>query len=242
MTFQSPLDTNTHPRASWSWLSLSLGLLLRWWNDACQPSMVPGTQEAHNKPKFLFFSLGYSFAATINLLLEAALAKHPDCLAEVLSAGWCRDCFPPVLEAWDTPLLSPNPPYLRISLSSLLLGALGGHPPASPPLQMPAFLGLVLKSPGLKARLASPLHGCWHPLQDGGEHPASSSRVTVLCALQCQQVLPRRSGWAGAERMEQAWGRSRGTSPGACISAEQPGGCANKYQTLQRGNKLSPHC
>lgn len=71
--------------------------------------------------------------------------------------------------------------------------------------------------------------------------PASSSRVTVLCALRCQQVLPRRSGWAGAERMEQAWGRSRSMSPGACISAEQPGGRANKYQTLQQGNKLSPH-
>lgn len=61
----------------------------------------------------------------MNLLLEAALAKHPDCPAEVLCAGWCRGCFPPVLEAWDTPLLSPNPPYLRISLPSLLLGALG---------------------------------------------------------------------------------------------------------------------
>ena len=121
-------------------------------------------------------------------------------------------------------------------------GGTGGHPPASPPLQMPAFLSLVLKSPGLKARLTSPRQDCRHPLQDGGEHPASSSRVTVLCALRCQQVLPRRSGWAGAERMEQAWGRSCSMSPGACISAEQPGGRANKYQTLQQGNKLSPHC
>ena len=188
----------------------------------------------------MFFSLGYSFAATIKLLLEAALAKHPDCLAEVLSAGWCRGCFPPVLEAWDTLLLSPNPPYLRSSLPSLLLGALGGHPPVSPPLQMPAFLGSVLKSPGLKARLTSPPP--WLLASPSGWRGAPCFLFLSYCPLCPARVLPRRSGWAGAERMEQAWGWSRGASPGACISAEQPGGRANKYQTLQRGNKLSPHC
>lgn len=143
----------------------------------------------------MFFSLGYSFAATINLLLEAALAKHPDCLAEVLSAGWCRGCFPPVLEARDTLLLSPNPPYLRSSLPSLLLGALGGHPPVSPPLQMPAFLGSVLKSPGLKAQLTSPPP--WLLASPSGWRGAPRFLFPSYCPLPCPgPAQEERVGWS----------------------------------------------
>lgn len=125
---------------------------------------------------------------------------------------------------------SQSKPALPEDLFAISSAGGAGRPPSSG--SSSTFLGSVLKSPDLKAWLASPLHGCGHLLQDGGEHPASSTRVTVLCALRCQRVLPRRSGWAGAERMEQAWGRRRGASPGACISAEQPGGRANKYQTF----------
>ena len=141
---------------------------------------------------------------------------------------WRRVCSLPALEAWGSPLLRQAPPYLTISLPSLRLEGPGGHPPASPPPQMPAFLGSVLSLQALgrsevwrvflapPAQLRVQLPG-WR-----GTPYFLFPRVTVLCALGHRRVLSGRSGWAGAERMEQAWGWTRSASPGAFISAEQP--------------------
>ena len=172
----------------------------------------------------MFFSFGYSFASSITLLLADVLAKLPVCPAEVLSAGWCRGCFPPVLEAWDTPLLSPNPPYLRISLPSLLLGALGGHPAAGLP---PHFWARpsCLQAWRLGSLRLSTAAGISFRMQGSTPLPLPELLSSVPCGA--SGSCP-----GGAGGLEQAWGRSPGASPGACISAEQPGGRANKYQTF----------